>query len=70
MASAEELSKDILVAWLSNPAVMNHPEAILSGQDATQIGEFIATVYKAVFDAVEETTRKATKQGRAARRDD
>jgi hypothetical protein len=26
MASAEELSKDILVAWLSNPAVMNHPE--------------------------------------------
>src|SRR6266436_6473808 len=60
MASAEELSKDIIVAWLSNPAVMNNPEAILTGQDATQIGEFIATVYKAVFNAIEETTRKAT----------
>ena len=69
MASAEELSKDIIVAWLSNPAVMNNPQAILSGQDATQIGEFLATVYKAVFNAVEETTRKATEQGRAARRD-
>ena len=70
MASAEELSKDIIVAWLSNPAVMNKPEATLSGQDATQIGEFLATVYKAVFNIIEETTRKATKQGRAARRDD
>jgi hypothetical protein len=75
MASAEDLSKDIMVAWLSNPAVMNNPQAILSGPDATQIGEFIATVYKAVFNAavfnaIEETTRKATKAGRAARRDD
>ncbi len=70
MASAEDLSKDIIVAWLSNPAVMNNPQAILSGQDAMQIGEFIATVYKAVFKAIEETTRKATKEGRAARRDD
>ncbi len=70
MASAEDLSKDIIVAWLSNPAVMNNTEAILSGKDATKIGEFIATVYKAVFSAVEETTRKATEQGRAARRDD
>lgn len=70
MASAEDLSKDIIVAWLSNPAVMSKPEAILSGQDATQIGKFIATVYKAVFNAIEETTRKATKEGRAARRDD
>ena len=70
MASAEDLSKDIIVAWLSNPAVMNNPQAILSGQDATQIGKFIATVYKAVFNAIEETTRKATKEGRAARRDD
>jgi len=69
MASAEDLSKDIIVAWLSNPAVMNHPKAVLPGQDATQIGEFIATVYKAVFNAIEETTRKATKEGRAARRD-
>jgi len=49
---------------------MNNTEAILSGKDATKIGEFIATVYKAVFNAVEETTRKATEQGRAARRDD
>jgi hypothetical protein len=70
MASAEELSKDIIVAWLSNPAVMNNPQAILTGKEATQIGDFIATVYKAVFNAIEETTRKATKQGRAARRDD
>jgi hypothetical protein len=70
MASAEELSKDILVAWLSNPAVINNPQAILAGQDATQIGDFLATVYKAVFNAIEETTRKATKQGRAARRED
>ncbi len=69
MASAEELSKDIIVAWLSNPAVMNNTEAILSGKDATKIGEFIAAVYKGVFNAVEETTRKATEQGRAARRD-
>jgi hypothetical protein len=59
MASAEELSKDILVAWLSNPAVMNHPEAVFSGQDATQIGEFLATVYKAVSNAIEETTRES-----------
>ena len=59
MASAEDLSKDIIVAWLSNLAVMNNTEAILSGKDATKIGEFIATVY-----------RKATEQGRAARRDD
>jgi hypothetical protein len=70
MASAEELSKDILVAWLSNPAVINNPQTILAGKDATQIGDFIATVYKAVFNAIEETTRKATKQGRAARRED
>jgi hypothetical protein len=70
MASAEDLSKDIIVAWLSNPAVMNNPQAILSGGDATQIGKFLATVYKAVFNAIEETTRKATKEGRAARRDD
>jgi hypothetical protein len=70
MASAEDLSRDIIVAWLSNPAVMNNSQAILSGQDASQIGEFIATVYKAVFNAIEETTRKATKAGRAARRDD
>lgn len=70
MASTEELSKDIIVAWLSNPAVMNNPEAILSGKDATKIGEFLATVYKTVFNAVEETTRKATEHGRAARRDD
>jgi hypothetical protein len=69
MASAEDLSRDIIVAWLSNPAVMNNSQAILSGQDASQIGEFIATVYKAVFNAIEETTRKATKEGRAARRD-
>ncbi len=69
MASAEELSKDIIVAWLSNPAVMNNTEAILSGKDAPKTGEFIATVYKAVCNAVEETTRKATEQGRAARRD-
>jgi len=70
MASAEELAKDIIVAWLSNPAVMNNPQAILAGKEATQIGDFIATVYKAVFNAIEETTRKATKQGRAARRED
>jgi len=69
MASAEELAKDIIVAWLSNPAVMNNTEAILSGTDAPKTGEFIATVYKAVFNAVEETTRKATEHGRAARRD-
>ena len=68
MAAAEDLSKDIIVAWLSNPAVINNTE-VLSGKDATKIGEFIATVYKGVFSAVEETTRKATEQGRAARRD-
>ena len=69
MASAEELSKDIIVAWLSNAAVMNNTEASLSGKNATKIGEFIGTVYKGVFNAVEETTRKATERGRAARRD-
>ena len=69
MASAEELSKDIVVAWLSNPAVMSNAQTILLGQDARQVGEFLATVYKVVFTAIEETTRSATKQGRAARRD-
>ena len=69
MASAEELSKDIVVAWLSNPAVMSNAQTILLGQDARQVGEFLATVYKVVFTAIEETTRTATKQGRAARRD-
>ena len=44
MASAEELSKDIVVAWLSNPAVMSNAQTILLGQDATQVGEFLATV--------------------------
>jgi hypothetical protein len=68
MASAEELSKDIVVAWLSNPAVMSNAQTILLGQDATQVGEFLATVYKVVFTAIEETTRTATKQGRAAHR--
>jgi hypothetical protein len=48
---------------------MNNTEAILSRKDAPKTGEFIATVYKAVFNAVEETTRKATEHGRAARRD-
>jgi len=65
MASAEDLSKDIIVAWLSNPAVMNNTEAILAGKDATQIGEFLATVYKAIFNTIEETTRKAAEQGRS-----
>lgn len=65
MASAEDLSKDIIVAWLSNPAVMTNTEAILAGKDATQIGEFLATVYKAIFNTIEETTRKATEQGRS-----
>jgi hypothetical protein len=65
MASAEDLSKDIIVAWLSNPAVMNNTEAILAGKDATQIGDFLATVYKAIFNTIEETTRKAAEQGRS-----
>jgi hypothetical protein len=69
MASAEELTKDIIVAWLSNPATLNSGAAILTGKEATQVGDFIATVYKAVFTTIEETTRSATKQGRAARRE-
>lgn len=69
MGSAEELTKDILVAWLSNPEIMKKERSDLSGNNAQKTGEYIATVYKAVFLAVEETTRKATAQGRAARRE-
>jgi hypothetical protein len=69
MASAEELTKDIIVAWLSNPAPLTSGTAILTGKDATQVGDFIATVYKAVFTAIEDTTRSATEHGRAARRE-
>ena len=69
MPSTEEVTKDIIVAWLSNPAMMQDTGSILTGQDATKTGEFIATVYRVVFHAVEETTREATEQGRAARRD-
>lgn len=65
MASAEDLSKDIIVAWLSNPAVIKNSEATLAGKDAAQVGEFLATVYKVVFNTIEETTRKAAEQGRA-----
>jgi hypothetical protein len=67
MGSAEEITKDILVAWLSNPEIVKKGSSDLSGNDAQKAGDYIATVYKAVFLAVEETTRRATAQGRAAR---
>jgi hypothetical protein len=67
MASAEEFAKDIIVAWLSNPAVMQN--TTLSGTEAAKVGQFIATVYETVFTTIEDATRKATEQGRAARRD-
>ena len=66
---SEEITKDIIVAWLSNPEIVKKGSSDLAGNNAQKTGEYIATVYRAVFLAVEETTRKATAQGRAARRD-
>lgn len=63
--TSEEITKDIIVAWLSNPAAAG---ATPWGKDATKTGEFIAAVYRTVFETVEESTRKATEQGRAAHR--
>jgi ssDNA-binding replication factor A large subunit len=57
------------VAWLSNPEIMKGSSALL-GKNPQETGDYIAAVYKAVFLAVEETTREATSQGRAARRVD
>lgn len=67
---SEEITKDIMVAWLSNPEIMKKGNAPLAGTEPQETGDYIATVYKAIFLAVEETTRKATSHGRAARRDD
>lgn len=69
MNSTEAVTKDIIVAWLNNHVAMQEAGSPLAGNDAAQVGEFIATVYKTVFHAVEETTRAATEHGRAARRD-
>ena len=69
MNSTEAVTKDIIVAWLNNSVAMRKAGSLLAGNDAAQVGEFIATVYKTVFYAVEETTRAATEHGRAARRD-
>ena len=63
---SEEITKDIVVAWLSNSETMKGSSTLL-GKDPQETGDYIATVYKAVFLAVEETTRNATMQGRAAR---
>jgi|GEM_PF-5304035 len=68
--SSEEITKDIMVAWLSNPELLKKGSNPLSGRDPQEIGDYLATVYKVVFLAVEETTRNATTQGRAARRED
>ena len=67
MAQIEELTKDIVVAWLSNPEVGRNFGSQLSGSDATKTGEYLATVYKTVFHAIEETVREATERGRAGR---
>jgi len=67
MAQTEELTKDIVVAWLSNPEVERNFGSQLSGSDATKTGEYLATVYKTLFHAIEETAREATERGRAAR---
>ena len=63
--TSEEIAKDIIVAWLSNPASAGAPPL---GKDATKTGEVIAAVYRTVFETVEELTRTATERGRAARR--
>ena len=67
---SEEITKDIIVAWVSNPEIVKKGSSPLAGNDPQETGDYIATVYKAVFLAVEETTRKATAQGRAARQGD
>jgi hypothetical protein len=66
MARTEELTKDIVVAWLGNPEVGRNFGSQLSGTDATKTGEYLATVYTTLFRAIEEATRKANERGRAA----
>lgn len=69
MNSTEAVTKDIIVAWLNNSHPAQGSGSLLAGNDAAQVGEFIATVYTTVFRTVEETTRAAAEHGRAVRRD-
>jgi hypothetical protein len=45
--STEDIARDIVVAWLSHTPVQS--------SDASKVGEYIATVYKAVVKAVQES---------------
>jgi hypothetical protein len=48
MADADEIARDIVVAWLS------HNNLSADAQDTTKTGERIGLVYKAVLAAVRE----------------
>ena len=55
---AMHIARDIVVAWLSNPAnPMSLVGHVLAGKDATKAGEFIGEVYKEVFSAVDSTRK-------------
>ncbi len=55
---AMHIARDIVVAWLSNPAnpmsVVGH---VLAGKEATKTGEFIGEVYKEIFNAIDRTRK-------------
>lgn len=54
MANPSELTRDIVVAWLSSTEVNTTEWGIKGGQE---VGAMIGEVYRTVFNAVRETQR-------------
>jgi len=42
--ASEEITKDIIVAWLSNPEIVKKGSSPLAGNDPQETGDYIATV--------------------------
>ena len=55
---AMHIARDIVVAWLSNPAnPMSLAGHVLAGKDATKAGKFIGEVYKEIVNAIDSTRK-------------
>jgi|RhiMethySRZTD1v2_1073278.scaffolds.fasta_scaffold42211_6 hypothetical protein len=60
--SSEEITKDIMVAWLSNLELMKGSSALL-GKEPQETGDYIATVYRPSSSRWKKQTGKRLHKG-------